>query len=467
MIKLTKFLALLLAMMLCVTAFAACSRITDAFSNVMDAISGNNHDDDEDEDNIDFSGYEDLSPDKIWDEVRDADCVKVLLEDFNGDYDIVIIKNRQKAKIEYNGIINYVDFKKGQRYVENDDGTYKQIELTDNKDWESWLRITIEDVLGEIGVGFFLEDDWFEKSGSIYTATIDTLENFEIEAESVSAYMETQKTTYTFICDITKDGEEKRAACKVQFDEFTVKMPNSSDVIAPSGTTEGTTITPQTTNKPTTTIPSPTPTPDTKPPVVTTAPTTQAPVTTSPDTPVYPQIPEGMMTPSQLLEDLKAATDATVLLKLIENGMTVNYEIEKDGDLYSLKATTPGVNGYLKYEYYDLANKRCYYMGNDGNWYYYQNATATWEGLISEMNDAVHGTLSIGDHRYQYDAALNRLILNSDSCDELKLKSVSLKKSGVQQILSIVYPDFSTSSLNVKFSIFSALKLPSAQPKPN
>lgn len=226
MTKLIKLLALLLAVIICVTAFTSCSELMSAISN--NEYENDDENEEENEDDIDFSDYEDLSPDKVWEAVRDTDHAKVSFVDFDGNYEVYLEKDRQKAKIYYNKIVNYIDFKKGVRYVENEEGSYDQLELSDNEDWEFYLRFAIDDPFSETGISFFLRDNWYEKTESEYYATPETIEYLTLLADDGTAYMESENTAYTFVCLIWQNGVEKKAMCKVEFDKFPVDLPDAS-----------------------------------------------------------------------------------------------------------------------------------------------------------------------------------------------------------------------------------------------
>lgn len=456
--KLTEILALVLAGLLCVTVLLACADTV---------FTSDDDEDDEDEDSIDFSDYKKLTPEKVWDKLTDAEYVKISLETFEGD-ETVITRNGDSVKLSAHGELTYFDYKNALCYVADEDDTFIAEELTD--EWVDLLESEVAGFFAEQSLEFFLESDWYDDSGRVYSATEETLDNLDLECDTVSAYMTAKKTTYTFTCEMEKDGLEASAICEVEFDEFSVKLPEADginiDTNAPTTRPlPNTTTKPANTDKPETQAP-----PVTAAPPVTTVPSvTQAPpVTTVPPDVNVPDIPANAKTPYQLFNETILATDATVRLKYkADDGLTYQYVFEKDGDIILWQETNSGIDYYNNY-YYDNAANRQYYLESDGNWYYVKDYL-DWADLLSSIDSVMLNVLTMSDGCFEYDASADSVKLSQAYCDQLDIRgaAVSLNSAGTQYTFSIVHNDFSTSTFSVKFSVFT-LRLPAgAQPAPD
>ena len=441
--KLTKILALMLAGLLCTSALLACQ----------DSYVGDD-DDEEEEEEMDFSDYEKLAPEEVWASLEDAQMARITITDYDDDVTI-ITKSGQKVKIDDDGDIEYYDYQNQLTYALNEDGTYTVNEDSDN--WEDMLE-SISRFFSNRAMEFLFEDDWYEKSGSLYSATIETLENLDLDCDSCSAYMETSKTTYTFVFEISKDGQNATIKCQIEFKEFTVKLPEVED---------NNTVTNTPTTKPlpgNTTQPSVSDTPVTQAPPVTEAPPVTAvpPVTEAPETPEKPIYAK---TPYQLFNETVNATDATVRVKYKgDDGLTYQYTFEKDGEIILWSETNSGIDYYYNY-YYDNVNGYQYYLESDGNWYYIPDYL-DWYNLLSSVSNVMEGILTMDDGCFEYDADQDCVKLSKAYCDKLGIRgaSVSLNSYGNQYTFSIIYNDFSASSFSVQFSVFD-VKLPAnAQP---
>ena len=431
--KMTKFLALVLAGLLSVSVLLACSD-----------ESSSEDDEDEKEENTEFAEYEDLTPEEVWDALDTAEQVQITLSRFNGTQS-TILKDGDNAKFDPNGAVIYYDYQNGKEYIPNEDGSHSAQYLL-----YSWTELLDQEVKNNFfksqGLAFFLEDDWYEDSGSLYSATEDTLSGIEMDCESISAYMKDKGTTYTFVCEMVVNGEEQTAKCKIEFKEVSVKLPSSNSSDTPANTTTN----PPVTNPPVTNPP------------VTNPPVTNPPVSPETEEPSV-EIPAGVKTPYALYTDLLNANNATISLKFTDNGITYNYSFEKDGNVFLSEQRYSGTTSTV---YHDNDAERRYFQDN-GQWYY-QSDTMNWSALLSEISNIMKGTFHATDSYYTYNAAMNQIVMKDTYLEALDLRNVTLKQSGESYILSIVYPDFSTSTLNVKFSIFADLKLPaSAQPAPS
>lgn len=453
----TKFLALLLAGLLSVSMLFACT--DDSYSS----------DDDEEDEETDFSDYEDLDPEEVWEEIEDADQVKISWQRFNGSTGS-ITKDGKKAAFDPNGAVIYYDYDNEKEYIPNEDGSHHEQYLLYS--WTELLDMELKNNFFKAQeLGFFLEDDWYEKSGSLYSATEETLDAIDLECESITAYMKDKGTTYTFVCETVVDGEEQTAECKIEFKDVSVKLPGSDDTVTTTVPGPGAAST--TAPIPSTQKPDVTEKPDNPHPPVTEAPDVPVPpVTEKPDDPVPPEteapdLPANAKTPGQLFAETKNAGDATVNLKYKLNGVTYQYTFEKNGNLFLWKETNSGIDYYYNY-YYDNNNNRQYYLGDNNQWYYITDHL-DWSGLLDSVNNVLEGVLTMNNSCFEYDADQNSVKMIKSYAEQLGVRGVEVRLNsyGDQYTMSIVYNDFSTSTFSVKFSVFSAIRLPSAQPAPD
>lgn len=430
--KITKMLSLLLAGLLSVSTFLACSD------------SGFGIGEDDEKESTDFSDYEDLSPEEVLDALEDAPQLKITLKYTDGS-EKTITKDGKKAKLDAHGSIVYFDYKNELQYTPDANGSYSTESW--ESDWEDLLSQELaENFFQGQNIAFFLDKDSYEdEDDDVFSISDDVLEDaYDTDEVDVKAYMEREDTTYTFVCKVD-DGEGKTTTkCEIEFNDFTVKLP---DAEGPSNTGV---------ERPITTTAQ---TPSTMPPVTQPPPaTTQKPETTVPT----PEFPENVATPEELYESLLNATDATISLKYSVDGVTYQVSVEKDGSVYSERIYASNAESdYICYydEYY------LYEQGNDGNWYY-QPDTTDWAKLLSELDEIVLGLLTTANEHFYYDSTLDKIVMSDALVADIGWRSVTIKQSGNSYIYSIVHQDFSTSTINIKFSVFSAIKIPNAQPAP-
>lgn len=228
--KLTKLIALLVSMAM-LTSLVACA-----------ADDGEEQTDDNDTSNADK--YKNLSPEKVYAALLEAEEVRINVECYEEDsgeqYEItgIIERDGNKVKESYSDLdgdkdIEYYDLDNGRNYrYYEEDGAWSV-----NFGWNLWDDIVeyAFNPMYSFNACFLFDDESYETDGDRYVATTEAINDYIAEERvdehmdiQIEAYMDREENKYSYVFNVDGlvEGEVQNFKITVEFTDTTVEFPN-------------------------------------------------------------------------------------------------------------------------------------------------------------------------------------------------------------------------------------------------